>query len=326
VAVDPVPLAIGGGAVHTDDVFRVAANAFSRDSQGIVLPGQAKVTALGTPGGAVNVAAGGLVIRCAQLPGQSYIARIISTTQVSIAANSSGSTRRDLVYAEIIDPDFSPWQPSGTAGAPNTSVPNGPYFRLNVISGVAAGTTRLTQTGYGASGVELARIDIPTGTTAITTAMITDLRSLAQPRVGFAFDVQSGPSTAVTLPLTQTTFTDFPLQSLNVYVPRWATHAQVTARGGVSCNNAANMDMCVSFAGTLGPAYFFDYNGTATALGPETIPFTCYGEFLVTSIQDATVTLKTQARRTFTGVATGSILFDQFQQIEYDVRFSERAI
>jgi hypothetical protein len=330
VAVDPVPLAIGQGAVHTDDVWRVAANAFSRDSQGIILPGQAKVTALGSPGLAVNVAAGGLVIRNAQSSGQSYVGRIASTTQVSIAANTSGATRRDLLIARIIDPDFSPWQPSGSPGAPNVSVADGPYFELIVISGVPANTQTLAQAGITYSGVALARIDIPTGTTSangITSAMIVDLRQLAQPRVGFAYDLQSVASTQNVL-ITDTTPKDWPLNSLQVYVPRWATHAQVAIRfAGIKADAAADVNTRVNFAGTAGPDTHFDYNGNSgTGVGyVEVLPWVAYGEFLVTAVQDSIVTVKGQATRVFTS-NTGNVWVDAQQMLEFDVRFSERAI
>lgn len=324
MAFDPVPLAIGQGAAHTDDVFRVAANIFSRDSQGVALPGQMKVAALGTPGAAVTIAPGGVVIRNVQNPGQSYVGRAATSTQVSIAANATGSVRRDLIIARIIDPDFSPWQPSGSPGAPNVSVADGPYFEPFVVSGVASGTTKASQV-VGYSAVELARVDVPANTSAITSGMIVDLRALAQPRIGFAYDVQTGPAVGQALPIPQAAFVDYPTNSLSVYVPRFATHAQVMASVSLSMGGPANADFRTNFAGVAGPIYPLDYNYTpAGNLGAETLNFLVYGEFLVTAVQDSTVVLKTQARRTLT--TTGVINFDTQNQIAYDVRFSERVI
>lgn len=321
MAFDSVPLAIGNGALHSDDVWRVAANAFSRDSQGIVLPGQYKVTALGTPGAAVTIATGGAVIRNAQSPGQSYVGRAGTTTQVAIAPNNTASTRRDLIIGRIIDPDFAPWQPSGTPGAPNVDVASGPYWEPFVVSGVASNVTRASQV-VSYSAVALARIDIPANTTAITQAMIVDCRELAQPRVGFAYDVQTGPSVQSVL-VSNTTFFDWPTNSLQLYVPRWATHAQASARFlSIKSSGLADMNVRVVLGGTNGPNAVFDNNEPS---GTESVPFAAYGEFNVTAVQDSMVTLKTQAQRT-APTNTGTIYFDTRQFIEYDVKFSERVI
>jgi hypothetical protein len=327
MAVDPVPLNIGQGAVHTDDTFRVGWNAATRDSQGVILPGQMKVTALGTPGAAVSVAAGGVVIRNAQSSGQSYIGRGSTATQVSIAPNNGGSVRRDLVMARIIDPDFSPWQPSGSPGAPNTSVANGPYFQLYVESGVASGTIRASQVvSYAA--VELARIDMPAGAQTVLGSYIVDLRELAQPRNGFAYDVQAPPTASDFITTAETSWTDWPVVSLQVKVPRWATHAQVAIRyAGIAVDGAGDVDTRVNMAGVGGPATHFDYNGNAgTGAGfVEILPWMAYGEFVVTAVQDSTVTVKPQGMRVFPANA-GNIWVDGRQLIEFDVKFSERVV
>jgi hypothetical protein len=268
VSFDPVPIAIGNGAVLQDDVFRVFANAATRDSEGVVLPGQFKTTALGSPGAAVSIAPGGLVVRNAQKTGESYIGRAQTATQVSISPNNGGSTRRDLVLARIIDPDYSPWQPSGTPGAPNTSVPNGPYFEPYVLSGVGA-VTSAAQAGITYSAVALARVDMPAGAQTVQSGYITDLRQLAQPRIGFAYDVQTVASSQQLL-VTDTTAKDWPLNSLQVYVPRWATHAQVgiTLLTVGTDGNASDFSPACTWAGPPWSAP----PGTTTAAAPTTTP------------------------------------------------------
>lgn len=327
MAFDPVPLAIGQGAVHADDVFRVAANAFSRDSQGVNLPGHLKVTALGTPGGAVTIAAGAAIVRNAQFVGQSYVGNAPTPTQVAIAPNNSASVRRDLVIGRIIDPDFAPWQPSGSPGAPNVSVADGPYWQPYVVSGVPANTATLAQAGISYSGVPLARVDIPANTTNITNAMIADVRQLAQPRTGFAYDIQT-PASRQDMLVSDTTFKDWPLNSLQVYVPRWATHMQVIESINQIHTNGIAGDFAprLSVAGVTATSPVFDYNGGAAQPGGEEhIPFTMAAEFVVTAVQDGIVTIKSQAQRTFTS-NTGVIYVDGRTQIIFDVRFSERVV
>jgi hypothetical protein len=327
VAFDPVPIAIGNGAVLQDDVFRVFANAATRDSEGVVLPGQFKTTALGSPGAAVSIAPGGLVVRNAQKTGESYIGRAQTATQVSISPNNGGSTRRDLVLARIIDPDYSPWQPSGTPGAPNTSVPNGPYFEPYVLSGVGA-VTNAAQAGITYSAVALARVDMPAGAQTVQSGYITDLRQLAQPRIGFAYDVQTVASSQQLL-VTDTTVKDWPLNSLQVYVPRWATHAQVgiTLLTVGTDGNASDFSPRVYVGGATVVSAAWDYNGGGTDhyAGVEKLPFQMYGEFNVVAAQDSIITVKPQAQRTFTS-NTGLVVMDTTGLVVFDVRFSERVV
>lgn len=317
MAFDPVPLAIGEGAEHSDDVWRVFANAATHDAQGIVLPGDMKVTSGGA--GVATIAPGGVVIRNAQKAGQSYVGYAPTPTNHAYPDNTGGgSTARHLLIARVIDPQFSPWQPSGTPGEPNVSVPDGPYFEPFLVPGVAAGTTRASQVvSYSAQA--LARIDVPAGG---STGTFVDCRELFAPRVGFAFDVQQAGGTD-DLQSTQTTFRDFTTNSLQVYVPRWATHAQVSVDFlSIKASNATGRLRLV-LGGTNGPEAIFD-NAAAQV---ESVPFSVYGEFNVQAVQDSSVTLKVQARRT--GGDSGALKMYASANstfLKFDVKFSERVV
>ena len=330
MAFDPVPLAIGGGAVHSDDVMRVAANIFSRDSAGIRRPGDFKVTATGSPSGTVNIAPGGMVLPNVQKPGQSYVGHAPTLTTESRSLTQAGN---HLIVARIIDPEFSPWQPSGTPGAPNTSVANGPYFEPHVIPGVSA-TTTLAEQVVTYTAEALALVKNPTGAAAITNEMIVDLRRLAQPRIGFAFDVQQGaPLNFVTV--SEINWHDWPLNSLSVYVPRWATHAQVmVGLHNVAVDAPCDVNLRAVLGNLVGPTSFFDYNGNAgTGVGfVETRPHMLYAEFDVRAHQGQTLAHKTQAKRDYVagaehvGSNNGNVWYDPYQQTVFDVRFSERVV
>lgn len=333
MAVDPVPFVIGAGAVHSDEVWRVFANAATRDSEGVALPGNCKVTALGTPGEAVNVAAGGLIIRNAQAPGQSYVARVIDSTQINIPRNNSGSVVRHLLIGRIIDPDFAPWQPSGTPGAPNVSVPDGPYFELFLVSGVGAGVTRASQV-VTYSALALARIDVPStgsGPSPVTTANIVDCRELAQPRVGFAFDIQQVVSQQ-TLALNTGGWIDWPSNSLSMFIPRWATHAQATIRINSILGFPSGSDALfrVNLAGATGISADWDFNAPSGLVSTDAIaqPLSMYGEFDVRALQGTTVVVKPQANRNNVAGPHGGVMrVDATQhQVEFDIRFSERVV
>jgi hypothetical protein len=326
MAFDGVAWAIGGGAVHSDEVARILANAATRDSQGVILPGNMKVAALGTPGWAVTIAPGAAVIRTAQAPGQSYIGRAPSTTQINIAPNNSGAVRHDLVIARVKDPEFSPWSASDI-----TDIATGPYFEPFVVSGVAANIRRASQVvNYAA--VELALLSIPNGAAAVTDGMITDLRSLVQPRVGFAFDVQKSTAAGNEfIDVTETAWHDWPTSSITVDVPTWATHAQVSiALNNVSVDGKAS-DFAARIAlGALAPVEgsAFDYNGNdGTPVGfVETRPHTINAEFDVRSIQgQQAVLVRPQVKRIYTD-NTGKVWFTPREQIVYDLRFTERVV
>ncbi len=326
MAFDPVPLAIGGGAVHSDNVWRVAANIFSRDSQGIRRPGDFKVTQTGTASGTVNIAPGGMVLRNAQAPGESYVGSAPTLTTESRGLTTAGN---HLIVARIIDPEFAPWQPSGTPGAPNVSVPNGPYFEPHVINGVSAATTLAEQVvTYTAEA--LALVKNPTGAAAITDAMITDLRRLNQPRIGFDFDVQNtiGPEYVTTA---ETAWHQWPMNSKSVFVPRWATHAQCMIDVPYKALRALDVDLRVVLGNlTPGPITPVDYNGApGTSVGyVEVLSSRVYAEFDVRGIAGQTVQMRLDARRnpTYANVNTGDFWSEPTFQMSFDTRFTERVV
>lgn len=222
---DSVPWFVGGGAQHSPEVARTLAFAATGGKQGVISPGDLKVTPTSVPGNSVQVSVGSAVIPSRNATGrnQSYIARMNTADTAAIAATSSSGGRSDLVVIQIEDPWVSgePWQ--------DPSDPTvGPYVFTRVISNVPAGTTDLNNvSGYsGRTAITLARIDIPASTGTITSSMITDLRSIANPRSERT--VVSGVLTGAERVLSTDTWQSFPVNNIsNVYVPTWATHAVV---------------------------------------------------------------------------------------------------
>lgn len=315
---DPVPWAITGASTQAF-VARMLANIATNGSQGVLLPGDMKVTQLSSPGGGVQIAAGGAVINNQQAPGESYIGKATTSTTISVAP-TGGAARSDLIVAYVIDPDFAPWSPYTTPA----QILNGPYFLPNVLSGVAPSTTS-AQAVVSYAAVALARIDIPSSTSTITNAMIHDLRSLANPRSLRALSIQPGVSDSQEMPVTQTTFTQFPSNSFSITVPTWATNADVImGLQYLVSSNPVNADNQILFGGLTGTTQFFDYNGSQAAFGAEMYAFNNYASFNVTALQGQTVTVSQQVRRTFTGISTGNLEYNTGQQVSLDVQFSER--
>lgn len=320
MAFDPVPWAVSGSQLDAY-VMRSLANIAVSDAQGIQLPGNAKVTATASPSGQVNIAPGGLIIRNRQAAGQTYVGHIASDTLVPITP-TGGVGRSDLIVATIRDPDFTPWQPYTD---PN-QILFGPYFYPEVITGVAASTTQASSV-ITYSAVELARIDIPANTTSITNAMITDLRTLAQPRAGAAYDVQPVTSTQSVL-TTDTSFKDWPTNSLQVAVPSYATHAQVIITlNGIKAAGSGDgrINVRINMNGAVGPTSTFIFTKPAYATDYVSTTFQTFAEFDVRGVAGTKVIVKPQAQRG-SPAGTAAMTMDTTQQVAFDVRFSERTV
>lgn len=317
MAFDPVPWAISGSELDAY-VMRGLANVATRDTQGIQLPGNAKVTPTASPSGQVQIAPGGLIIRNKQAAGQTYIGYIPSATTIPVAP-TGGVGRSDLVIATVKDPDFAPWQPYTD---PN-QILFGPYFYPEVISGVGNTTTSATSV-VPYSAVELARIDIPPNTTGITAAMIKDLRTLAQPRYKPEYDVQQVPTT-VYMHGDDTTFQPWPTNTLVRRVPSWATHAQVIATiNGIKSNADATIQMKLMLSGISGAVSVFDFVKPAFANDYVSQSFMLFGEFDVRALRDTDATVAFSAKRTDGG--TNIVAITDKDQIAFDLQFSERVV
>jgi hypothetical protein len=202
-----------------------------------------------------------------------------------------------------------------------------------VISGVSSTTTSAQQVSQlaGQSVLAIARIDIPAGTSKITDAMIKDLRQLAQPRSHSLFDVQSGVGDGnggpEHLTLTDTNPKKWPSNTLMVPVPSWATFAQASITlNDIPVDGAVDFTSQVNFAGRIGYPALFDYNGNpGTAAGYiEHLSHVTYWEYDISAYQGQTVPLYLQAQRTYTTVSKGNVGIGTWEQIVFDVRFSER--
>lgn len=317
-----MPWAVGAGAQLDASVARTFTNIATQDAEGINLPGDFKVTA--GPGRAVTIAAGGMTIRNRQRGGEAYIGAATATTTVPVPQNTSGATRRDMIIARVIDPDFSPWQPYTNT----TQILSGPYFEPFVVTGVSSTARTLADVGITYSAVPLARTAITSGATTNPTVEA-DLRALARPRFWFDEDIQNGFNGDEDILVSETTWHNWPLNTYQIYVPTWATEASVT----IALNNvlvdkvAADFQSRVNFGGVTKQSANFDYNGSDwSPVGyVETRPHTIYAEFNATELaglRGTTVTVRPQVQRWFTQ-NTGRIWFRPTEQISFDVRFRE---
>ncbi|WP_399559461.1 hypothetical protein [Streptomyces chartreusis] len=209
MALFPRPI-LTNGATHSAQQFRMLVRDLANGAEGITQGDDLKVTERGTPGGGVVVGDGSAVVRGRANTFQgSYAACNIGAVDVPIAA-TGGSARSDMVILRIEDPEYE-----GTLDPETDEIA---YF--DVISNVSSSATTIPDSR---TAIPLARIDIPSSTSTITNAMITDLRQVANPRRRRSVFTQS-PSSISTGIGSSTSYSYFSTAAgVNVAVPDWAT-------------------------------------------------------------------------------------------------------
>jgi len=243
MAWDPVPFWIGGGAIHSDAVVRLLADYGVNDSEGILRAGDLKVSALSTPGASVQVATGAcsMLGRGSSQANEAYVARMATLDTIGIAATGAGAGRSDLVIGRVEDPNIAG---SGWSAPQNVSA--GPYMFTRVISGVPNTTRSVLDLNLGYTAVTLARIDIPASTSAITNAMIVDLRKMASPKKDRRLYTVN-PGTVYNL--TSASYVNWGFGLWQIDIPTWAVRAVLVARV-----DGARLDRLTSSSGGNGTA------------------------------------------------------------------------
>lgn len=205
-----------------------------------------KVLQLSTPGDGVRISVGGAAVenRYITNSGQTYVVEctseeILGADQNFSGITGNGTTQSHLICLTIGDPQYTtsghPWftesMKTALAGDP-TSALDFQYVRAWVIKNVPATTQRVEDLTSPPPFpcYALARIDVPNGTGAITTAMIKDLRTVVNAREkSYQFNVPAADADALN-PTVNYTYETWPdASSSSVYVPPWATKVYTTA-------------------------------------------------------------------------------------------------
>lgn len=232
---NPSAWAIDGAATGAV-LARVASYAETGGAEGVVSPGDLKVTQLDVAGSGVKIAGGaGLVLNGYQTtPNQTLTVYDEggSTLDSTFMPPVNAGAQSHLVCVTVGVPGFSqsghPWMTSDMPALGEEETFQ--YVRYFVIPNVPATTTDFSQLGLHYPALALARIDLPAGVTTVTTARIVDLRKLARPRSQEEI-FNAASSSANTLngsPIN--TYENWPTSaSFSVAVPKWATKAKIFA-------------------------------------------------------------------------------------------------
>ena len=230
MAMERVPYLVGGGFEHSAEVMRAMLAAATSGAEGIVNAGDMKVAATEVPGTSVRIAPGNALIRNSYGGGtaQTYACRAASQTELAITATGSSGSRTDLVVARINDPTYA-----GGEFDPTTFQ----AADFAVIQGVPAGTSSVAGLNLGYPAIPLARITLPASTGTVTAAMITDLRSVALPRVQrhlFTHNLSVEETDTISGPVGDPMGEAWPNVFWNFSIPSWAARVRVRAiLGGV---------------------------------------------------------------------------------------------
>lgn len=212
--------AIEGGEIP-GKVMRQVAWCATSGASGIITPLDLRVYALSTPGSAVNIRTGGAVIAStyAKAGGgpESYVCANDATTQLAVPGGLASQVTY-YVILRIDDPDMN----NGTwPDDPLTGI----YCRFDLVT---SGALPSVTDPY----ILLAKVVVPANTAAITNAMITDLRQVANPRMKPflitrpAHAGDPGLSLSAFKPVGET----FPnIGVSDVDIPSWATRMRLVA-------------------------------------------------------------------------------------------------
>jgi hypothetical protein len=201
-------------------LWRLQLQSATRGAQGVVGASDLYVKQTAAPSSQVRVSNGACVVGGGEAAWQgSYYGYNVGDDLISIAA-TGGAARSDMIVAKVEDPTVA-----GAGWSHNPLTEQLIYSR--VISGVAPGSVAPPP---GITAIPLARIDVPVSTSAITQAMIADLRYMLNARRDrqlYAVNLSGGPYNLLN---SATTFATWPTPaSFSVPVPAWAVSARIIA-------------------------------------------------------------------------------------------------
>lgn len=203
------------GASHSAQQFRMLVRDLARSNEGITEGDDLKVSALATPGAQVQISDGsGIVKGRANAFQGSYAVCNVGTATVDIAP-TGGSARSDMIVLRVEDPEYE--------GSLNPATGQIEYFQ--VISNVSSSATTIPDAR---TAIPLARIDIPASTSIITSAMITDLRFIANARRDRQLLLQSPTVLSTEISGSSGTYSYFDSAGgWNIAIPVWAARVKI---------------------------------------------------------------------------------------------------
>ncbi|MGW4139993.1 hypothetical protein ACWELV_24800 [Streptomyces mirabilis] len=219
------PMMVNGGK-HPARTMRMMIRDLSRGSQGVTEYNDLKVTQQTTPGAGVQVGDGSGVVRGASWGQGSYTQYNVGAALVNIAPTAAQG-RTDMVVLRVLDPEYE-----GSLDPTKDDI--GFFYVVSNVSSTA------TQPPAGMTAIPLARIGLPPNCATVTDAMITDLRTIANPRRTRKLQTSFPGATLNRLVYQDNKWHTWPAAARwNIDVPPWAVTAKiVTTIAGLRLDSA----------------------------------------------------------------------------------------
>lgn len=318
------PYAIDG-ARTTSALARLAAYTTGGGRSGVAKPDSLKVLPLAAPGNGLRITAGGATIlnRYQASPDQVYVVSNPGTHTVPAASMPAPNPQlaHYLVCVVVGDTEFNQ---TGHPFMPTTLAPGSAstfeYVRVVLIP-CAANTTSFDQLGLSYPAIALARLEIPPNTTTITSAMITNLRTLAQPRQDRQIFMNTVPPNRN---LGSNSYFTWPGYTPNVEIPPWATRAMMTVQlsGIVAYDGETHGNLRAAIGTLVGAGMSYDVD---TVNGGRYSFMMAVGGSVATMAGD-TVQLRTEGMRDIGYAGYLSSWNGSTVHMVYDITFYEDTI
>lgn len=329
---DLVPWFVQAARDHSPELLRTFAYLATGGNEGIAAPTDLRVQQMDTATGRVRISPGACAVlnRHPEARSEMYVARAPGYSYLDIPANGTG-VRTDLIGIRVDDPQYA-----GVAGPANETEAATwrfarPYRHPNASS-AEVNAARRGQLDLGFPVYWLAAVVIPSSTSAITQAMISDLRQMAVPQQRAVVE-GSGPTPEVSL--TTTTGAVWPDFQPTIRVPTWATMAscKATLSSVGQRNGSAQGQLTVVLNGNAGGGVsgyrasdiFFDLDAPATGGSRHTL--VVYGGWSdIRPLAGLTTTVRLEGKRTNTGIDVGNLVTVDGTQVIFELWFSAQPV
>lgn len=331
---DNAPWAIDN-AENGVEAARLGIFATSSGAEGVIGVGDLKVRQLNTPGAGVQVAPGGALIRnrAVGVGQQTYVPRLGVPDYPEIPKTGTSGGRIDAIAVTIEDP-YEPNTGFAVPADPDAAQ----YVFTRVIPNVSATVTKLQDIpGYAnATGILIARVNIPANTATITSAMITDLRRVARPRRDPQQMAKSLVGKGERITATSSQGEVWPNAGVfNADVPDWATRVQIVAIWGsaqapADGNGTAYGRLWVQVGATADASVIrsqessWDTVDVSKGSNRQTM---VVGDELVlpAGLRGRTIPVSMMARRANAGAASEALAMDAVSSVVLQLNFLESA-
>lgn len=311
------------GNTESGNFLRLMLQSATQNSQGIIGPTDLLVTQTAVPSSGILIAGGACVVFGAEtaFQGSYYGYNVGNDTSLTIAA-TGGTIRSDMVVIRAEDPTWS--------GSPWGNPAAGQILFPRVISGVSGSAT---QPPGGISAIPLCRIDIPVSTSAITNAMIHDLRAVSSPQRLNQILFAGGPGSAQNWTVGTTGVAWPAVANWSVAIPSWATLmvmkwdiSDVLWNSGVGTQWARGFLNPVFGASVTAPNLSFPQTLVSIPLATGPYRHTISGAASVAipaGLRNTTQTL--QFKQVTDGTQTGTLAVDEGSQVSLIYEFQQQA-